>query len=41
MREREPSQIKMKTIIYLLEKKKSRDKFKKMVLKYVPVSSIL
>ena len=41
MREREPSQIKMKTIINLLKKKKSRDKFKKMVLKYVPVSSIL
>lgn len=41
MRERELSQIKMKTIINLLKKKKSRDKFKKMVLKYVPVSSIL
>ena len=41
MREREPSQIKMKTIINLLKKKKSRDKFKKMELKYVPVSSIL
>ena len=41
MGEREPSQIKMKTIINLLKKKKSRDKFKKMVLKYVPVSSIL
>ena len=33
MREREPSQIKMKTIINLLKKKKSRDKLKKMVLK--------
>jgi len=41
MREREPSQIKMKTIINLLQKNKSRDKFKKMELKYVPVSSIL
>ena len=41
MREREPSQIKMKTIINLLKKKKSHDKFKKVVLKYVPVSSIL
>lgn len=41
LREREPSQIKMKTIINLLKKKKSRDKFEKMVLKYVPVSSIL
>jgi len=41
MREREQSQIKMKTIINLLKKKTSRDKFKKMELKYVPVSSIL
>ena len=40
-RMREPSQIKMKTIINLLKKKKSHDKFKKMELKYVPVSSIL
>ena len=40
MREGEPSQIKIETIINLLKKKKSRDKFKKMVLKYVPVSSI-
>jgi len=39
MREREPSQIII--IINLLKKKKSCDKFKKMELKYVPVSSIL
>ena len=41
MRESESSLIKMKTIINLLKKKKSRDKFKKMELRYVPVSSIL
>lgn len=41
MREREPSQIKMKSIINLSKKKKSRNKFKKMVLQYVPVSSVL
>ena len=30
-----------KTINNLLKKKRSRDKFRKMVLKYVPVSTIL
>ena len=41
MREREPSRVRIKTIIDLLKKKKSRDKLKKMVFRCVPVSSIL
>ena len=41
MREREPSRVRIKTIIDFLKKKKSRDKPKKMVFRCVPVSSIL